>query len=170
GGAESNLLLLLDVRVGLLLQALVAEYPDQPLVQDVVAERLRRSMARDQPEGIERDRRGAIVDDLVLDGEEILVVDRNGAAELEPLAVVVDERHRVAERERARALLLPQRIRSRQLHRRAARRRPAEFGVERMRAARGREQDDRWRIRVDSLADRKSTRLNSSHQIISYAV
>src|SRR5262249_56685497 len=70
GGVEEYLLLLLDIGVGLFLQALVAEYPDQPFVQDVVAERLRRSMARDQPEGIERDRRRAVVDDLILDGEE----------------------------------------------------------------------------------------------------
>ena len=49
------------VGVGLFLQALVAEHADQAFVQDVVAERLRRAVARDQRVGIERDRRGALV-------------------------------------------------------------------------------------------------------------
>ena len=76
------------------MQALVAQHADQAFVQDVVAERRRRAVARDQRIGIERHRRRALVGDLVLDGEQVLVVDRDGAAEFEPFAVVVDERHR----------------------------------------------------------------------------
>ena len=87
-----------------------------------------------------------------LSGEEIVLVDRDGAPELESLAVVVDERHRPADRKRTRALLLPHRVGPRQFHRRAARRRPAELGVERIRAAGRREQHDRRRVRIDRLA------------------
>ena len=53
----ASVLLLLDLRVGDSCQALLAEHADQALVQDVVALRLRRAVARDQRVGIERDRR-----------------------------------------------------------------------------------------------------------------
>src|SRR5262245_2847433 len=142
----------MDFGVGLFLQALVAEYADQPLVQDVIAERLRRPVARDERKGIERDWTRALVDDLVLERKEIVLVDRDGAPELQPLAIVVDERHRPADAKRARAFLLPHRVRVRQLQRRAGRWEPAELGIERMRAARGREQDDRRRTRIHGLA------------------
>ena len=112
GGGERDGLLLLDVGVGLLLQALVAEHADQAFVQDVVAERVRRPVARDQRIGIKRDRRRAFVGDLVLDGEHVLVVDRDGAAEFEPFAVVPDERHGLADGERARTLLPPHGVRN----------------------------------------------------------
>src|SRR5262249_61830903 len=98
------------------------------------------------------DRRRTLVDDLILEGEEIVLVDRDGAPELEPLAVIVDERHRVADRKRARALLLPDGVRIRQFYHRAGLPEPAEFGEDRMLAARGREQHDRRRIRVDGIA------------------
>src|SRR5262249_26052515 len=98
------------------------------------------------------DRRRALVDDLVLEGEEIVFVDGDGAPELESLAVVVDEGHRPADRKRARALLLPDRVRTRQFHCRAARRGPAEFGVERIGAAGRRGEHDRRRVGIDRLA------------------
>ena len=99
-----------DGFVAMLLQALVAEIADQAFMQDVVARDLGRAVAGDQGERIERDRRTADVGDVVLDGEEIAVVDRNGAAEGEAFAIVVFQRHRVARRQRARAFLLPHRI------------------------------------------------------------
>ena len=136
-------LLLLHLRVGLFLQALVAHNADQTLVHDVVAERRRYAVARDQRVGIERHRGGALVHHLILEGEEIFVVDRDGATELEPFAVVVDQRHRMFDRERARPFLPPQRIGGRRLGRGARRHHPAEFGIERMRAARRRQQHDR---------------------------
>ena len=89
----------LDRFVALLLHRAV-EHADEAFVQDVVAERLWRAVARDQPIGIERDRRGAFVVDAVLEGEQVLVVDPNGAMELEPLAVVIDKRDRMADLQR----------------------------------------------------------------------
>ena len=50
-------------------------------MQDVVAERLRCPVPRDERKGIERDRRRALVDDLVLERKEIVLVDRDGAPE-----------------------------------------------------------------------------------------
>src|SRR5262245_66464653 len=124
----------MDFGVGLLLQALVAEYADQALVQDVIAERLRCPVARDEPKGIERDWARALVDDLVLERKEIVLVDRDGAPELQPLAIVVDERHRPADAKRARAFLLPHRFRVRQLQRHAALPAPADPALEPVRA------------------------------------
>src|SRR4029077_13565953 len=46
-------LFLLDIGVGVFLEALVAEYSDHPFVQDVVAEGVGGAMARDQAIGIE---------------------------------------------------------------------------------------------------------------------
>ena len=122
-------------------------------MQDVVARDLRRAVARDQGERIERDRRTADVGDVVLDGEEIAVVDRNGAAEGEAFAIVVFQRHRVARRQRARALLLPHRIAVGKPRRRARGRDPAELGIIGMRRVRRREQHDRGRLRIDGVAE-----------------
>ncbi len=61
-------------------------------MQDVVAGDLRRVVARDQRERIQRDRRGADIADVILDGEEIAVVDRDGAAEGQAFAIVVFQR------------------------------------------------------------------------------
>ena len=66
GDVEVDRLLFFDCLVGLLLQALVAEHADQAFVQDVVAERRRRAVARNQAIGIERDRRGALLTTLSL--------------------------------------------------------------------------------------------------------
>ena len=71
-------------------------------------------MARNQRVGEQRELR-ALVRHLVLDGEEIIVVDRDGAAEDQALAVVVDQRHRMIDAERAAAVLRPYRIGPRQL-------------------------------------------------------
>ncbi len=122
-------------------------------MQDVVARDLRRAVARDEGERIERDRCGADVGDVVLDGEEIAVVDRNGAAEGEAFAVVPFQRHRVARRQRARALLLPHRIAVGKPRRRARGRDPAELGIIGMSRVRGREQHDRGRLRIDGVAE-----------------
>ena len=99
-----------DFLVAVFLQALVAEIADQAFVQDVVARDLRGAVARDQRERIERDRRVADIGDVVLDGEEIAVVDRNGAAEGQAVAIVVFQRHRAGRRQAAGAFLLPHRV------------------------------------------------------------
>ena len=112
--------------VAVLLQALFAEIADQAFMQDVVARDFRGAVARDQRERIERDRRAADIGDVVLDREEIAVVDRDGAAEGEAFAVVVFQRHRVARRQRAGALLLPHRIAVGQPRRRARGSRPSQ--------------------------------------------
>ena len=153
GGVEGDHLLFLDLLVGDFLQALVAEFADQAFVQNVVAERLRRAVARDQRVGKQRDRLVGLVRHLVLDGEQILVVDRDGAAEFEALAVVIGERHRMADGERAGAALRPQRVGRRHLQVGAGGIGPAEFGVERIRAAGRRQQHDRRRFRIDGLAE-----------------
>ena len=98
-------------------------------MQDVVAGDLGRAVARDQRERIERDRRVADIADVILDGEEIAVVDRDGAAEGEAVAIVVFQRHRAVRRQAARAFLLPQRVLVGHPYRRARGRDPAEFRV-----------------------------------------
>jgi hypothetical protein len=97
GDVEGEVFLLLDLRIGLLLETLRAHFADQALVQNVVAERVRRAVARDQRVGVQRHRRRAGVRHLVLDSEEVFVVDRDGAREGEAGAVVPGERHRVAD-------------------------------------------------------------------------
>ena len=103
GDLEVDGLVLVDLLVGVFLQALVAEIADQAFMQDVIAGDLRRAVARDQRERIERDRRVADIADVVLDGEEIALVDRDGAAEGEALAIVIFQHHR---RRRRQAPLL----------------------------------------------------------------
>ena len=144
--------LFFDLLVGDFLRALVAELADQAFVQNVVAERLRRAVARDQRERKKRDRLVALVHHLVLDREQIFVVDRDGAAEFEALAVVVGQRHRMADAERAGACLRPHRVRCGDLHIGAGGIGPAEFGIERIGAAGRRQQHDRRRLRIDRLA------------------
>src|SRR5690349_18071799 len=88
---EPQLLLLLERLVALLLtlgvdaeaalaQALVAHPADRALVLDAVARGRRIAMARDEPERIQCDGLVTAIGDLVLDGEQVLVVDRDGAA------------------------------------------------------------------------------------------
>ena len=121
-------------------------------MQDVEALELWLAVTRDQRVGIERDRLGAAVDDLVAECEQILVVDRDGATELKSFAVVEDERDGAADAEGAGAFLLPDGFAVGEFHVGAGSGDPAELGVERHRAARGREQDDRRRFRVDGFA------------------
>ncbi len=73
-------------------------------MQDVVALDLRRAVARDQRERIQRHRRGADIGDVVLDREEIVLVDRDGAAEGEAVAIVVFQRHRAVAARGCRSL------------------------------------------------------------------
>ena len=148
GDVELLALFFFDLLVGDFLQALVAENADQALVQDVIALDVRRAVARDQRIRIKRDRGAAAVGHVVLDGEEIFVVDRDDAAERQPLAVVPGQRQRLRRRQRAGALLRPHGLGVRQL-RRTGRGHPAEFGIERLRAAGRRQQHDRRRGRVD---------------------
>ena len=110
-------------------------------------------MARDQCVRIERDRVGALVHHLVLDREQILVVDLDGAAEFDALAVVVGERHRMGGAERAGADLRPHRVGGGHLDVAGDGIGPAEFGVKRIRAAGRRQQHDRRRLRIDRLAE-----------------
>ncbi len=153
GGVEGEDLLFLDLLVGDFLTAFVAEFSDQAFVQNVVAERLRRAVARDQRERKQRHRFVGLVRHLVLDGEQIFVVDRDAAAEHEALAVVIGERHRMADGERAGTALRPQRVGRWHLQAGAGGIGPAEFGVERIRAAGRRQQHDRRRLRIDGLAE-----------------
>ena len=69
-----------------------------------------------------------------------------------PCAVVVGQRHRMADAERAGAALRPQRVRCGDLHIGAGGIGPAEFGIERIGAAGRRQQHDRRRLRIDRLA------------------
>ncbi len=140
-----------DRFVALLLHGAV-EHADEAFVQDVVAERLRHAMAGDQPVGIERHGRRALVADAIFDGEQVLVVNPDGAMELESLAVVVDERHRMSDLQRTRSVLAPHRLGVGQLHGRAGCGDPAELGVEWFLGPRGRQQHDDRRIRIDGLA------------------
>ena len=121
-------------------------------MQNVVALHLRRAVARHQRIGKQRDRVVAFVLHLVFQGEQIAVVDRDGAAEDQACAVVIGQRHRMADAERARALLLPHRVRSRHRRGGAGGGHPAELGVERLRRARRREQHDGRRVAIDGLA------------------
>ena len=79
-------------------------------MQDVVAGDLRGAVARDQGERIERHRRVAGIGDLVLEGEEVTVIDGNGAAEGEAIAIVIFQHDRGGGRQRADVLLLPHRV------------------------------------------------------------
>ncbi len=154
GDVEVDRLLFVDdFLVGVFLQGLVAEIADQALVQDVVAGGLRRAVARDQAVGKERDRIGALVHHVFLDGEQVFVVDRDGAAEFEPLAVVIGERHRVADAEVAGADLLPDGVAVGQLLIAVGGAGPAELGIERVGAAGRRQQHDRRRFRIDGLVE-----------------
>ena len=153
GDLEVLHLLFVDLRIAEFLQALLAEIADQAFMQDVVALDLRGAVPRNQRERIQRDRRIADIGDVVLDGEEITLVDRNGAAEGEAVAIVVFQRHRAVRRQAAGAFLLPQRVAIRQPHGGAGGRDPAELGVIGRRRARRREQHDRRRFGIDGVAE-----------------
>ena len=122
-------------------------------MQDVVAGNLRGAVPRNQCERIERDRRSADVADVVLDGEEVAVVDRNGALEGQAVAIVVFQRHRGGGREAVGAFLLPHGRLVGNSHRRAGGGDPAEFGVIGALGSRRRIQHDRGRGRIDGLAE-----------------
>src|SRR4029079_5693734 len=153
GDVEGDGFGFVDFLVAVLLQALLSEIADKAFMQDVVARDLRRAVARDQCERIERDRRGADIADVVPDGEEIAVVDRNGAAEGEALAIVVFQSPRIAWRQTAGAFLLPHRVLVGDARGRTRRRYPAEFRVIGVRGIRRRVQHDRWRLRIDGIAE-----------------
>ena len=85
-------------------------------MQNVEAFEPRMAVTRDQRIGIERGRFRAFVHDVVAHREHVFVVDRDGAAEFQALAVVVDESDRTADTERAGALLLPEGVAVRQRH------------------------------------------------------
>ena len=153
GDLEGLQLVFVDFLVAVFLQALVAEIADQAFVQDVIALDMRRAVPRDQRERIQRHRRVADIGDLVLDGEQIALVDRNGAAEGEAFAIVIFQRHRAVRREVARAFLLPQRVLVGNPHRRAGSGDPAEFRVIGFLGARRREQHDRRRFGIDGVAE-----------------
>ncbi len=152
GGVPALGLLVVDLFVGLGLQALIAHHADQALVQNVIALHLRRAVARDQRIGKQRDRVAAFVRHLVLEREQITVVDRDGAAEGQARAVVIGQRHRMVDAERARAFLLPHRVRSRHRGGGAGGGHPAELGIVCVRRARRREQHDGRRVGIDGLA------------------
>src|SRR5262249_51402240 len=110
----------------------VVEDADKAFVQHVISERLGRAMTRDQPIGIECDRRSAFVDDTVMQGEQILVVDLDGTAELETLAIVPDKRHRLTNPQLAGALRAPLGVGIRKLEVCAGAGNPAELRIERI--------------------------------------
>jgi hypothetical protein len=122
-------------------------------MQDVVALDLRGAVPRNQRERIQGDRCAADIGDVVLDGEEVTLVDRNGAAEGEAFAIVVFERDGAARRQNAGAFLLPHRIAVGQPRGGASGGDPAELGVIGRRRARRREQYHRRRFRIDRGAE-----------------
>ena len=142
-----------DVLVADIPAGLVAEIADQAFMQDVVALDLGRAAPRNQRVRIQRDRRVADIGDVVLDGEEVAIVDRNDAAEGEAVAIVIFQRHGATRRQAAWAFLLPHRVAVGNSHRRAGGRDPAELGVIGIWRARRREQHDRGRFRIDGLAE-----------------
>ena len=128
-------------------------------MQDVVAGDLGRAVARDQRERIQRHRRVADIADVVLDGEEIAVVDRNGAAEGEAFAIVVFQRHRVGRRQGAGAFLLPQRVLVGHPHRRAASPAPS-----RIRHNRGARSARARTARSPAISDRRCRGIGSARR------
>jgi hypothetical protein len=89
--------------------ASVVDHADQALMKNVIALRLRLPVPRHESVWIDRDGVSAGIGHLVVDREHVFVVDRDGADEFEPLAVVVGEDHRRLWRERTLALRVPQR-------------------------------------------------------------
>ena len=130
GDVEIDELLFLDVLVGEFLQPGITQHADQAFMENVVAERLRRAVARNQRIRIKSDRVRALVGHLILDGEQEFVVDRDRAAKFEPFAVVVGQCDRIADTERARTRPRPHGFRCRQFDVGAAGAGPAEFGIE----------------------------------------
>ncbi len=110
---------------------------------------LRQAELDDAGIGHDRNRAGALVLDRLRDGEQEVLVDREGALEDEAGAVVPGQRHRMIDRERA-AVGLPDRVEGRQLHAGIAGG-EAGFGEMRLRAARGAEQHDLRARGVDGV-------------------
>ncbi len=135
-----------------LLEPAVVDHADQPLMQNVEALHMGRLVARDERVRIERYRLGAGIGHLVVDGEHVFVVERDGAGEFQALAGVVAERHRRLRRQRSGRLRRPGRFRSGQAEILAALRHPAMLGVIGVRSAGRRQQHDQRARRLDRLA------------------
>ena len=121
-------------------------------MQNVEALHMRRLVARDERVGIERHRLGAGIGHLVVDGEHVFVVERDGARELQALAGVVAERHLRLRRQRSAGFRGPERFGTGQSEILAGLAHPAMFGVISVRAA-GRRQQHHQRARgLDRLA------------------
>ncbi len=147
---EVLLAVLLDRLVLDFLEPLVTEHADRAFVQDPVAGSLGLADPGHPAEG--GDRRGAVavVGDRVADREHVLVVDRDRAAEHEPGAVVVGQRHRCRAGEF--------RVRRRRPHRLGPGHRtgallgdPAEFGEIGVGGAARRQQHDGRALGIDGL-------------------
>ncbi len=121
-------------------------------MQDVIAQRLGGAVTGNQRIRKQRDRAAAPVLHFVPDREQIMIVDRDGAAEQKALAVVISECYRAIDTETAVALLGPQRVRPGHFLRRPGGRNPAELRVVGLGCAGGREQHDRRRFRIDGFA------------------
>ena len=147
--AARDRLLLVEVRVGDLLQALVAENTDHALVQHVIAEGDRAAVAGDEAVGLQGHGRRAAVLDRVLHREHELVVDRDRAAEDQTLLVLPGQGDRAAGSQRS-LVGRPHRI----LVRQAARLRadPAELRVIGVLGAGGRQEHDDRALGIDGLA------------------
>src|SRR6516225_1688489 len=81
-----------------------------------------------------------------------MFVNGDGAREDEALAVVVGQRYRSPDAERARSLLLPDRLGTGHGHIDAGSGNPAEFSIEGLRRARRGKQHDRRRLRIGLFA------------------
>src|SRR5580698_10618212 len=81
-----------------------------------------------------------------------MIIDRDGTRKDQTLAIVVAELDRMIEAERARALLLPHRIRTRHGRTGARGRYPTELGIKSVWCAGRRQQHDRGRIGIDGFA------------------
>ena len=152
GDVELRRLVVVHLLVGVFLQSLLAEIADQAFMQDVVARHVRRAVARDQAEGIQRDGRAAGVGDLILDGEKIVLVDRDGALEGQAVGIGGAQLDRGRRRQGVGAVLLPHRVLVGHLDLGAGRADPAELGVIGLGGVGRREQHDRGRLRIDGLA------------------
>src|SRR4029078_12197753 len=143
----------LDVLVGEFLQAGLSEHADEAFMENVISGGWRNSVTRNQSVWKKSDRGSALVADIIIDREQILVVDRNGAPEFESFTVVVGQSNRAADAESSGPHLLPNGLEGRQLGVRPGSARPAELRIERITSTRRGQQNDRRRFRVRRLAE-----------------
>jgi hypothetical protein len=131
---------------------LAAQDADQAFEQHIDAVDLGGALAEQAGIGEERHGIGALVHDVLLHGEEIVLIDRDGAGEGEAFAIVPGEDERLAGRQSGVGRGLPFGIEVGQLHRGAGGGDEAVLGEIAMRGAERVEERDFRALRVDRLA------------------